>query len=199
MDLEATAKTLFKSGLLPPEVKTWEQAAAIIQAGSELGLQPMRALRSLNIVRGKIAESADSLLARFKADGGRARFTTLDDREATLHLTHPNGDTHIQRFGMDDAKRAGLLDSGTSATMYKRHPQAMLRSRAITAGLKALGWGDAAGVYEEGEAAEIARGPLPSMSDAAKAEVDAAVPAFEDVAKPKPEPVARSTRRVSRR
>jgi hypothetical protein len=184
-ELEQTAKVLFASGLLPKEIQKWEQAATIIQAGAELGLPPMRALRSLNVVRGKITESADSLLARFKNDGGRATFTLLDDREAVLHLTHPNGDKHIQRFNMADAKRAGV-----EGAMYNKYPQAMLRSRAITAGLKSVGWSDAAGVYDDDtEAAEVA-GPLPAISEAMKAELDEKLPAFEDVAKPDAAPVA---------
>jgi len=146
-DLFRLAEALVPTGFLPDAIKTPGQAVAIILAGRELGLPPMRALRSLSMVKGKVTENADSQLARFKAEGGRAIFETLDDTTAVLRLTHPNGDTHLETFTFEDAKRAGLLASG----MYGKFPRAMLRSRAITAGLKSLGWSGAAGNYDPDE------------------------------------------------
>jgi hypothetical protein len=37
--------------------------------------------------------------------------------------------------------------------MYLKHPKAMLRSRAITAGLKSVGWEGGSGVYDPSELA----------------------------------------------
>jgi len=140
---------LAKTGFLPDAIKNGAQAAAIILAGREMGMPPMRALRSLVLVKGKVTESADSQLARFKSDGGHAKFTTLDETKAVLWLRHPNGDEHTETFTMDDAKRAGLTSSG----MYQKFAKPMLRSRAITAGLKSIGWEGGAGVYDPSELA----------------------------------------------
>lgn len=144
-DLMQLGKELVPTGFLPEHVKTPAQAAAIILTGRELGMPPMRALRSLFMVKGKVTESADSQLARFKLDGGRATFTTLTETEAVLQLRHPNGDEHVERFTIADAQRAGAGD------MYKKFPKAMLRSRAITAGLKSIGWNGATGIYDPSE------------------------------------------------
>lgn len=144
----ALSEQLVASGFLPDHIKRPAQAVAIILAGQELGLPPMRALRSLVMVKGKITESADSQLGRFKAAGGRAQFVTLTDTLAELHLVHPNGDTHTERFSLEDAKRAGLAGQGS---MYAKYPKAMLRSRAITGGLKSVGWDGGAGVYDPSE------------------------------------------------
>lgn len=145
------AKALFASKLLPDWIKSPEAACFIIIAGAEFGMPPTRALRSLQVVKGKIIESADSQIARFKEHGGKATFSTLDDKAAELTLTHPNGDKHTERFSLEDAKRAGLLSNSN----WSRYPRAMLRSRVITAGLKSLGWVDSAGVYDPDEAREI--------------------------------------------
>lgn len=150
------AKQLVPSGFLPDHIKTPGQAVAIILAGRELGMPPMRSLRSLVMVKGKVVEAADSQLARFKGDGGKAVFRTLTDDEAVLELTHPNGDQHVERFAMADAKRAGL----TSNPTWAKYPRAMLRSRVITAGLKSIGWDGAVGNYDPDEAREI--GPVPN-------------------------------------
>jgi hypothetical protein len=106
----------------------------------------MRAVRSLQMVKGKIIEDAASQLARFKAAGGHAVFTTLDDTKAVLVLTHVNGDQHTETWTIEDSKRAGL--SGGNHDKFRK---AMLRSRVITAGLKSLGWDGAVGAYDPDE------------------------------------------------
>jgi len=146
------SKHLVESGFLPDHIRKPGQAVAIILAGRELGMPPMRALRSLMIVKGKVEEGADSQLGRFKEAGGRAIFQRLDDEAAILELTHPNGDPHVEKFTIADAKKAGLTASPT----WQKYPKAMLRSRAITAGLKSVGWDGAAGAYDPDETKEIA-------------------------------------------
>lgn len=147
-ELIAMGNDLVRTGFLPDHIKTGAQAAAIILTGRELGMLPMRALRSLSLVKGKVTESADSQLARFKTDGGRAQFTELSETRAILHLRHPNGDEHAETFTFADAKTAGLTAQGG---MYSKYPKAMLRSRAITAGLKSIGWEGGAGTYDPDE------------------------------------------------
>jgi len=153
-------QALVGTGFLPDHIKNGPQAAAIILAGRELGMEPMRALRSLSLVKGKITEAADSQLARFKSDGGRAVFSELSETAAVLSLTHPNGDKHTETFTLDDARKAGLLSSG----MYAKFPKAMLRSRAITAALKSIGWEGGSGVYDPSElASDPTTEPAPSV------------------------------------
>jgi len=168
------AKQLVPTGFLPAHLKTPGQVVAVILAGRELGMPPMRSLRSLVLVKGKVVESADSQLGRFKAAGGKATFEKHDDTEAVLKLTHPNGDEHTERFTIADAKRAGL----TSNPTWSSYPKAMLRSRAITAGLKSVGWDGGAGVYEPGELGE---------DTSARPEPTVIMPRAK--ALPKPEPV----------
>ena len=162
---------LVRTGFLPGHIKTGGQAAAIIMTGRELGMEPMRALRTLKMVQGNVEEDASSQLSRFKVDGGHSTFRLppeacplkgackgvpdpktglvehLDNEHAVLWLRHPNGDEHIESFTIEDAKGAGLFSNPT----WKKYPKAMLRSRAITAGLKGVGWEGAPGVYGDGE------------------------------------------------
>lgn len=148
---------LVKTGFLPDPIRTGGQVAAIILAGRELGMPPMRALRSLILVKGQVVEKADSQLARFKAQGGHASFVTLDDTKAVLRMQLPNGDVHTETFTINDAKRAGLTGDN-----WRNYPKAMLRSRAITAGLKSLGWEGAVGAYDPDEIQTIAAEPAPA-------------------------------------
>jgi hypothetical protein len=144
MDL---AKTLVESGFLPRAVTKPAQAVAIILTGRELGLGPMAALRSIQMVEGKPVLAADLQLGLFKRAGGHATWKTLTATNAALVLRHPNGDEHEESFTMDDARIAGLAGKDN----WKKYPKAMLRSRVITAGLKSLGFEAMAGVYDPEE------------------------------------------------
>jgi hypothetical protein len=148
-DLVGMGEQLARTGFLPDHIKTGPQFAAIVMTGRELGMAPMRAIRSFHMVKGKVVEDAASQLARFKSAGGRATFDHLDDVRATLTLTHPNGDKHTETWTIDDAKKAGLLNG-----LVGKFPRAMMRSRVITAGLKSLGWEGAVGAYDPSELVE---------------------------------------------
>jgi len=155
LDLDAMlelAKQLVPTGFLPDHIKSAGQCVAIILTGRELGMQPMRAIRSLQMVKGKVVENADSQLARFKTEGGSAKFKELTDAKAVLWLRHPNGDEHTEPFTIEDAKRAGLLSNPS----WQKYPRAMLRSRCITAGLKSVGWEGGVGTYDPEEAHSFA-------------------------------------------
>jgi len=168
LDLDALlriADMVVPSGLLPKHVRSPGQFLAIALAGRELGMPIMRSLRSLMLVEGKVQEAADSQLSRFKKEGGHAKWLKLTDREAELWLRHPNGDEHTQPWTWADAERAKL----TRKDNWQNHPQAMLRSRCITAGLKALGWEGGVGAYDPDEVAEFAPPETKTPAQAAPA------------------------------
>ena len=152
-DLMALAQTLLQTGFLPQAIRTPGQALAIILTGQEMKLGPMQSLRSIGIINGKPVLAADLQLALFHRDGGLSKWETLTDDEAVLWLKHPNGVEHTQTFTMEMAAQAEL-DKNPGRT-YQKFPQAMLRSRAITWGLKAIGFEPVTGVYDPDEVAAL--------------------------------------------
>lgn len=146
-EMLAFANTLVKTGFLPVAIKTPAQAVAVILTGRELGLGPMQALRSINIIQGKPALSAELMLALFKSRGGKAVWRESTATKAVLWLRHPNGDEHTETFTMDDAQRAGLLGKQN----WKIYPKAMLRARCASAGLRAVAPDVSAGIYDPDE------------------------------------------------
>jgi len=182
------AEMLVPTGMLPDHIKTPGQALAIILTGRELGMPPMRAIRSLQMVKGKVVENADSQLARFKTAGGRAVFRMLNEELAVLWLRHPNGDEHTEEFTMEDATAAGLTKASSKGepSMYVKHPKSMLRSRAITNGLKSIGWEGGAGAYDPDEARSFSEG-----ADLPTAPVETSAPGQQSAAAARSEPEAR--------
>jgi hypothetical protein len=166
---------LRRTGFLPSHIKDGISFAAIVLMGREMGMGTMAACRKLQVIKGTVTERADSQLARFKSCGGRAQFKELTEARAVLVLRHPNGDEHTETFTIEDAKIAGRASNDN----YAKHPKAMLRSRAITAGLKSIGWEGSVGIYDPDEiadtpAAEPAREPV-----VVRPKFDAPAPAAE--------------------
>lgn len=150
------ATFLVKSGLCPAAIKTPEAALFVILAGRDLGLSPVASLRNISVIQGKIEVAADMQLALFHRAGGRSRWATLTDQRADLELAAPwTEQPHVSSFTMEDAKRAGLAGDN-----WRKYPKAMLRSRAITQGLKDIGYDATAGVYAPGEIGGPEGGPV---------------------------------------
>lgn len=152
-DQMALATTLLRTGFLPTSIKTPGQALAIILTGREMKIGPMQSLRSISVINGRPVLAADLQLALFKRDGGQAKWLTNTPTVVKLWLKHPNGDEHIQEYSMEDASRAEL-DKNPGRT-YQKFPAAMLRARAITSGLKAIGYEPVTGVYDPSELATV--------------------------------------------
>jgi hypothetical protein len=145
------ANYLMKSGLCPTGIKSAEAALFVILAGRDLGLSPVAALRNISVIQGKIELAADMQLALFARAGGSFKWVTLSESEAALWLNAPwLAAPHVSKWSMEDARRAQL----TNGDNWKKYPRAMLRSRAITAGLKDIGFDATAGVYAPGEISE---------------------------------------------
>jgi hypothetical protein len=146
---------LLKSGLLPPSIKTAEAALFIILTGRDLGLSPVQSLRSIHIIQGrredawgKVELSADLQLGLFQRQGGTFKWVRLNETGAQLELTAPwLNKPHVSTFGPEEARRAELMSQAT----YRKYPVAMFRSRAITQGLKDIGFLITAGLYAPGE------------------------------------------------
>jgi len=168
---------LRRTGFLPSHIKDGIAFAAIVLMGRERGIGTMSACQRFSFIKGVPTEKADSQLARFKSCGGRSQFKELTETKAVLWLRHPNGDEHTETFTIEDAKRAGL----SSNDNYSKHPKAMLRSRAITAGLKSVGWEGAVGIYDPDEIADAATGEslVKSVTQAAPGMTVAHVKQFE--------------------
>lgn len=141
------AKMLLASKMLPKTITSPEAAMFIILAGRDLGLSPVQSLRSINVIQGKIEVAADMQLGLFHRSGGRSHWAKLTNEEAVLQLHAPwLMETHVETFTLEDAKRAKL-----GGDNWQKFPKAMLRSRAITAGMKSVGFDPTAGVYDYGE------------------------------------------------
>lgn len=128
-----------RSNFLPQSIKTLEQAITIAWKGRELGIPPLYALNSISIVNGKPTLSAELMLALiYKSHpAAQVNFTTPVDKQALeceATFQRPGGKPQAFRFTLEDAKRANLVNK----TVWQQYPAAMLRSRVIAMGARAV-------------------------------------------------------------
>lgn len=82
-----------------------------IQMGQELGMTPMRALRSIAVINGRASMWGDDVLAMVLASPvcEYVREGESTEKEGICKVKRKGGEEHVSRFTLEDAKRAGLL------------------------------------------------------------------------------------------
>ena len=154
-EVEGLAERFAKATLLPDALRNKPADVLVsIMAGAELGLAPMAALRGLQIVRGKVIISYDTMIALLRRAGYRIEWLTSTAAEATLRLTASDGAQHVETWTAERAKKAGLWGTGT----WGKYPDTMLRARCVSSAARAFAGEVLLGVYveESGEREEIA-------------------------------------------
>lgn len=172
LDVALRAASVLKQarGLLPEALKNEGEIVAVLLAGQELGLPPMSALRGLQVVKGKVVISYDTMIALLRRAGYRIEWLDSTSSRAALRLTAPDGSEHLESWDEARAKRAGLWGKGT----WAQYPDTMLRARCVSSAARAFAGEVLAGVYveEAGERIELeARGRPAPTSPAPRADV----------------------------
>lgn len=125
--LEAVAHTEFVPKALRRNVPA---LLAAVMAGREIGLPPMMALRSIDVIDGNPQMSGELMLSIVRGAGHKIRFTEYGNEKVTalgVRGEDPD-DTMAVTWTMDDARRAGLAGKSN----WKNYPRTMLAWRAVT-------------------------------------------------------------------
>ncbi len=151
----AMAQILLESRFLPDHLNTAAKIAVALQWGHELGLEPMASTNNIYIVNGKPSLSTDimhALVMRSAEYSGSKWLTKSNDTqkaEVVIKRKLKNGsiEEFSGYFDMEMAKNANLLHKDN----WKKHPDRMLRKRALSFALRD-GYPDIlAGVYDPDE------------------------------------------------
>jgi hypothetical protein len=108
------ADVLARSGDMVPKAYQGNPPAiaAAMMRGMEIGLNPMQALSSIAVINGRATLWGDALPALVQRAGHHIDVDYEgqgDSLTAVATLTRSDGKKVVRRFGMADAKRAGLL------------------------------------------------------------------------------------------
>lgn len=148
-ELQMMAKAVAASRMFPG-VDNEQSAFTLMLLCESEGLHPMQAVRRFHIIKGRPTMRADAMQAEYQRKGGVIRWDRTDSEvcEATFfHPTHAPDPGVAIRFTIEDAKRAGLLGNEN----WKKWPDAMLRARVISSGVRMVLPGVVVGIYTEAD------------------------------------------------
>ncbi len=152
-DLHIFSAAVYKSNMYAG-IKNPETAMVRIQAGRELGLQPMMALNKIHVLpKGDIVIAAAVLGAVAMSQGVRWQFLQNDTNACKLRIYKLDGSIpeHTASFTMEDAKRANLDWKDN----YKMYPEEMLFNRCLSKGLRKFDPRIGAGFYTKEEMEDV--------------------------------------------
>lgn len=140
--LEMFGNAICRSGMFGCESK---------EAGIVFALQcvaenkpPLEMAKNYHLVKGKLTKRADAMLADFRRAGGKVTWRDLKDEKVQAAVFEFEDVQTPASFSMEDAKRAGLVRSGSA---WDKTPAAMLRARCISETLRAIAPEIVQGVY----------------------------------------------------
>lgn len=214
-DAHKLAKALVTTSFVPVAYKDKpDEAAACIVKGAEIGLTPLAALGSINVINGTPALSAMALRALAQSQGHTVWIEKSSDKEAIAKARRRGeSETHTSKWTIARANQLGI----TSKANWQKQPEAMLIARAtsevcrMVAADALLGIGYSVEELQDLDDAPASNGAVPATSarraprkraDAPKAEpapVDE--PPLDDEPQPEatPEPPAPITKDQSKK
>lgn len=124
------ADRLVQSSFVPAAFKGKPiEAAAAILAGSEIGLSPMAALRSFDVIQGQAAPRAITLRAVVQSFGHEVNLVESTSTRCVMRgKRRGSSEWQTVQWTIDRAKDLGL----TSKDGWKKQPTAMLMARATS-------------------------------------------------------------------
>lgn len=130
-EVKEYAGYFIESGLFT-DAKDLSQGIVKIIAGQEMGLEPLRAMGGINIIKGKISMSA-GLMASIIDEHPQYDFKVLTntDRLCEIEFFKNGVSKGISKFDLTDAQRAGTQNMA-------KFPRNMLYARAMSNGCKWL-------------------------------------------------------------
>ena len=135
------ADKLARSGVVPDTLKGKPEAVfAILCMGAELGLPPMLAINTINVIQGKPTQSAQLIVGRVLQKFPNALFKIVQDEKnlvVKVYAGRPGTDIKDAYVATWDMAKAGAMGL-TGKDNYKRQPITMLRARATSEAARAV-------------------------------------------------------------
>lgn len=146
------------------------EAVAIMLIGQSDGIHPVLAIRLYDIIEGKPAPKATTVLTWFQQRGGRVDWIEYTDKRAAGMFSHAELQPEPKLFELTIAEaRARNLHMGRNGEKHnwKHHTAAMLRARVVTAAVRMIDPGALNGqhIADELEDADLKQAEVESVRD----------------------------------
>lgn len=159
-EMNRLATTIYNSNLFP-SLKNPAQAFTLMLTCQSEGIHPIQAMRRYDIVDGKPALKAGTMLADFKKLGGKYTLKQHTDKICEIEM-ELDGSKIISTWTIEEAHKAGLL----SKTVWQKYAKAMLFARAVSAGIRIIAPEVNLGIYTPEEIKDMDSEPAPATVEA---------------------------------
>ena len=130
--MRVMSKAVAQSGLLGMNE---HQAFGLMLMSESYNMHPMKFVQDFHIIQGRASKKTETAFRDFKRAGGRCSWNITNEKEAEAKLTAPDGDTIVMKYTIEQAKKAGLIKSGSN---WEKNPADMIRNRVLSKGIKAI-------------------------------------------------------------
>jgi len=138
--LNFIGQMMAKSGMFP-DVTDAAKAFVKIMAGKEIGVTPFQSMTNIHLIQGKATMGANLMAAKVKGSG-KYDYRVMELTSETCSILFRQRDPLAEggwadlgkfTYSLEDAKRAGLVKTGSS---WEKYPSNMLFARAISSGVR---------------------------------------------------------------
>lgn len=144
--MQAKAEMLLRSGLMPRGVDSVAKVITISLMGEALGMNPVIALHSINVIGDKASIPPQLMLALAYRSGQMEEFVLdVNDERAVCTVKKKGFAAHTETFSMDDAKKMKTSEGYgnnkreiplSEKSNWKQQPKTMMKWRVIAAVLR---------------------------------------------------------------
>lgn len=134
-NVQRLGKLLAASGYFT-DARDMAQAAVKVLAGDELGIPPVAAMMGINIIKGKVALSANLIASRIRAHGYDYRLKQFDGNGCVIEFLSRIEDGKRRVMGESSFTDADAKQAEIKSDMYKKYPRNMFFARAISNGAR---------------------------------------------------------------
>jgi len=170
-DMAVMAESIVKSGFYG--FKTKEQVMAVMLVAQAENKHPATVVQEYDIIQGRPALKSQAMLARFQQAGGKVEWHEMSTKRVEGTFSHPQGGSLTVEWTIDMAKQAGLYREGSGWTKY---PEDMLRSRAVSRGVRSVFPACILGHYSVEEVQEF-----PKLKEPVTLEAEVVIPKADEL------------------
>lgn len=154
-----------------------EQGQVIAMAALTEGKTPIQLLREYHIIEGRLSDRADSMLAKFRAAGGKHKILVRTAEKASVELIM-DGTNYTSSLTWDEVKEEPFVKSKDGLKKNWRTPRARMQSlwaRVISDGVRTVAPEIVAGIFTPEEITDdtdrsgATTAPAQSLTDALQA------------------------------
>lgn len=145
-----TAEALAGAGNMLPRHLQGNPGAilAVAMTAQELGIGTMVAIRGMYLIHGRVGMEYPLMIALLRRAGYSVKWEEKSRERASLRLTNPEGESHVETWDVARATQAKLW--GTSDP-WKKYPDTMLAARCVSSAARAFAGEVLAGCYSSAE------------------------------------------------